>query len=308
MRDFRPLKALRPTTSPSTVARLAGAPMAVVRAVEREIGRAFGAWGAEVLSRLEPFIERQFAGGTRFDEHNVWSAFQIEVSVNGEVLEGAWDNMSKRSAKATRRLAPVPVPELLPDGDRMRAEWLREQTDLIRGTERFRRKVEAIIANPINEGLHPRALAAKLRKELGVEKRRAELIARDQTLKTYGRLQKERQLSAGIKRYRWVTSRDERVRHRHRDLDNTVHLWSEPPIVDARTGRRGHPGEDFQCRCNAAPVLDEPETQSTEVAVQARRERRAREAVERRERVAAERQRQVGILEALSAAAELLDR
>jgi uncharacterized protein with gpF-like domain len=50
------------------------------------------------------------------------------------------------------------------------------------------------------------------------------------------------------------------VRKRHRELgamseSGTVFKYSEPPIVDVRTGRRANPGEDFQCRCTANPII-----------------------------------------------------
>lgn len=62
----------------------------------------------------------------------------------------------------------------------------------------------------------------------------------------------------GIKRYMWISSRDERVRKRHKELDRTIHDWSDPPVVDPKTGRRCHPGEDYgPCRCTASPLVDD---------------------------------------------------
>lgn len=78
---------------------------------------------------------------------------------------------------------------------------------------------------------------------------RAELIARDQTMKLNGDLNHLRQTNLGIEKYTWRTSQDERVRPSHAVLDGRVFKWSDPPDV-------GHPGEDFQCRCTAEPVID----------------------------------------------------
>lgn len=78
---------------------------------------------------------------------------------------------------------------------------------------------------------------------------RAELIARDQTMKLNGDLNHLRQTNLGIAKYTWRTSHDERVRPSHAVLDGKVFKWSDPPDV-------GHPGEDFQCRCTAEPVID----------------------------------------------------
>ena len=90
-------------------------------------------------------------------------------------------------------------------------------------------------------------LAVELRERYGVSDSRASLIARDQTLKLNGTINKHRQTAVGIEQYKWSTSHDERVREAHRRLNNTIQKWSIPPEV-------GHPGEDYQCRCVAIPV------------------------------------------------------
>lgn len=100
----------------------------------------------------------------------------------------------------------------------------------------------------------------ELRKELqtrfGVTKSKADLLARDQTLKLNGQLTMTRQRNAGIKKYIWTTSRDERVRPMHEELDGTIQDWDAPPVV-SDDGRRCHPGDDYQCRCTPFPVLEE---------------------------------------------------
>jgi SPP1 gp7 family putative phage head morphogenesis protein len=76
------------------------------------------------------------------------------------------------------------------------------------------------------------------------------LIARDQTLKLNSAITKDRHIAAGISEYTWSTSLDDRVRPEHEALEGTKHSWDAPP-------EPGHPGEDFQCRCVAIPVIDE---------------------------------------------------
>ena len=38
--------------------------------------------------------------------------------------------------------------------------------------------------------------------------------------------------SAGVRRYVWVSSRDERVRDRHRELNGKTFSWKDAPEVD----------------------------------------------------------------------------
>jgi len=100
-------------------------------------------------------------------------------------------------------------------------------------------------------------LAAMLRERFEVGESRAKLIARDQVLKLNGQLTMLQQAQAGVTEYIWTTSRDERVRDGHEALDGKKFSWEDAPVVDEKTGRRAHPGTDFQCRCTAFPVMPE---------------------------------------------------
>jgi len=82
---------------------------------------------------------------------------------------------------------------------------------------------------------------------------RARLIARDQVAKLNGQLTKERQIDAGVDSYIWRTVGDERVRETHDAVDGQTFTWDSPP---GETDFN-HPGEDYQCRCTAEPILPE---------------------------------------------------
>jgi SPP1 gp7 family putative phage head morphogenesis protein len=96
--------------------------------------------------------------------------------------------------------------------------------------------------------------------EFGFARSRAKLIARDQTSKFNGSLNRIRQQQAGITEYRWSTSHDERVRGNpdgkypnarpsHWAREDKVFAWDKPPSD-------GHPGEPINCRCVALAVLN----------------------------------------------------
>lgn len=109
--------------------------------------------------------------------------------------------------------------------------------------------VKDILGNPSKTfGMQWRDIRDLLLDRGNVSESRAELIARDQTLKLNGAIAKANQEASGITRYMWSTSKDERVRPTHRALEGQVFAWASPPPV-------GHPGQDFQCRCVAMPVL-----------------------------------------------------
>ena len=116
-------------------------------------------------------------------------------------------------------------------------------------------RMKTIVSEGVRRGTRVGEISQALQEELGVSTRRASLIARDQTLKLFGEIAETQQRAAGIDEYTWSTSDDERVRDAHEELDGTLQKWSDPPVVDPRTGRRGHPGSDYQCRCVAIPVM-----------------------------------------------------
>lgn len=97
---------------------------------------------------------------------------------------------------------------------------------------------------------------ATLRKALvqdfAISDRRAKLIARDQTAKLNSDLNRIRQEQAGVTSYTWATSRDERVRDRHRRLDGKVFKWGE--ATGAENGLP--PGQPVNCRCIARGVVE----------------------------------------------------
>lgn len=99
-------------------------------------------------------------------------------------------------------------------------------------------------------------ITKEIQEQYGMGRRHARLIARDQTGKLYAKINQSRQEAAGVKEYIWICCMDGRERDAHRELHKTKHSWDNPPIVDKKTGRRCHPGEDYQCRCRAKPVID----------------------------------------------------
>jgi uncharacterized protein with gpF-like domain len=112
---------------------------------------------------------------------------------------------------------------------------------------------------------------------------RAELVARDQTMKLYGDLGQKRQESAGLTLYIWRTLSDERVvgnpagkyphgsegHHNHFIMDGKICKWSDPTVYadsidEAIAGKwkprtndmpKVHPGVEIQDRCYAEPVF-----------------------------------------------------
>lgn len=116
------------------------------------------------------------------------------------------------------------------------------------------RRVGRVLAEA-GSGTRVEDIAKSLRDATGATKSRAALIARDQVLTLNAEVTQARHAAAGITAYVWRTSRDERVRPAHKALEGKRVQHAEPPVVDPRTGRRAHAGQDFQCRCTQEPVI-----------------------------------------------------
>lgn len=110
-------------------------------------------------------------------------------------------------------------------------------------------KVETIVLRGVRAGTRHEVLREQIVKRLGVTRRRAALIARDQVSKLNGELSQLRQTALGLTEYIWRTVGDDAVREAHEDRDGQTFQWSSPPPD-------GHPGQPVNCRCSPEPVLD----------------------------------------------------
>lgn len=137
-------------------------------------------------------------------------------------------------------------------------DFTAENVALIKSIpQQFFDQVEQRVINGIRTGERHEQMVAEIEDRYEVSESRAKLIARDQTLKFYGELNASRQQALGVDSYIWRTVNDSRVRDDHAELDGTLQRWDDPPVISSRTGETGHPGDDYQCRCFADPVLDD---------------------------------------------------
>lgn len=137
------------------------------------------------------------------------------------------------------------------------ADFTREGVDLIQSmSSDYFDEIEAIVSDGFASGRRSTSIAKDINRRGEVSESRARFIARDQCAKLNGKLTQKRQEDLGVAQYIWRTSGDSRTRESHRELDGQTFRWDDPPVVDEHTGRRAHPGEDYQCRCRAEPDLD----------------------------------------------------
>jgi SPP1 gp7 family putative phage head morphogenesis protein len=196
---------------------------------------------------------------------------QIKAAVFGQdhsaAVRATAEATGAANAREAQRVLNIDVravqPGIAPEIDRFRRENVSLitsiQTDLLGD-------VDALVADAFTNGARVEELRAEILKRYDVTEARADLIARDQILKLHGRITQARQQSAGVLEYVWTTAGDERVRGNpngpyaksdrdHYRLDGKRFRWDAPPVINPKTGETAHPGQDFQCRCVAVPVL-----------------------------------------------------
>lgn len=147
----------------------------------------------------------------------------------------------------------------------------RENVSLIRATqEEFLQNTERVVFEGFRGGIRHEQIAQSI---LGqskdylerttrwtTAKNRAKVIARDQINKLNGQLNELRQEAAGLKKWRWRTVGDDRVRPEHRKCNGHVFTFRKNEAIDGSgvIKPRGslNPGQDIQCRCYAEPIFE----------------------------------------------------
>jgi uncharacterized protein with gpF-like domain len=91
-----------------------------------------------------------------------------------------------------------------------------------------------------------------------VYKNKAKNTALDQTRKTYQALSDQRMRDVGVTKYRWQHSGgSQQPRSYHRDeLNGQIFDLNDPPVIDKKTGERGHPGDAINCKCIKIPIIE----------------------------------------------------
>lgn len=164
----------------------------------------------------------------------------------------SWHSLGERLSLQLRRdLGNAPV------GERMRV-LLGEQVGLIQSipTEAAQRVHELTI-----KGLEDSTRAAEFAEEIHrtgeVTRSRATLIARTEVARTSTTLTQARAEAIGSTHYIWRTAHDSSVRPGHRAMEGKVCEWARPPaVIENGETMHFHPGQIWNCRCYAEPVLD----------------------------------------------------
>lgn len=99
-------------------------------------------------------------------------------------------------------------------------------------------------------------LINSIKNRYSVSENKAAFLARQETSLFLAKFREKRFADGGVRRYRWSTAGDERVRSSHAHLNGQVFSYDQPPITDPTTAARNNPGQDYNCRCVDIPVFE----------------------------------------------------
>lgn len=118
-------------------------------------------------------------------------------------------------------------------------------------------KMRQQLQDIVFDGYRNDKIEQMLVKEYGVDKRKVGFLAFNETNILVAKYRAYRFTKEGVTRYKWVTRGDSKVRPLHQELNGKICFYNDPPIIDAKTGQRGNPGEVYNCRCFDRPVVED---------------------------------------------------
>ena len=242
------------------------------RNIERQYTRALRALNADLTAQVErelrrPLIEAaKIEKGERTDAPadafaaGDWAGLRIRLGRitrrAGRIVDRFGDEIGEFNAGAISRILAIDLAREPAAVTAVLDAWRRENVSLISSlADRLHADVFATVREHTQKGTRVETLGRLIAERYSVSRSRANTIASDQVLKANGDLTRQRHAAAGVTRYAWSTSRDEKVRDMHAALEGRIFSWDDPPVTNER-GERNHPGGDILCRCNAIPVLD----------------------------------------------------
>lgn len=256
--------------------------------IDREYGRAINAYYALLASTIQSYLEqifdaptlyngektrinfdnakddflafiRKVFGRARDDFHGREQQFNLRDKV--ERIGNITTRLSEREWKrVVEKTLGINILDDYYSGEFYREQlhiWIDENVGLISTLpDELLGEMQGIVEEGFLNGRSNRDIVRDIQERFGVSRNKARFYATDQLSKLNADITRQQQTECGVEEYVWSSSRDQRVRDRHAQLDGTKHRWDTPPIVDVKTGRRAHPGEDYRCRCVALPVFN----------------------------------------------------
>lgn len=137
--------------------------------------------------------------------------------------------------------------------------WIKDFT--AKEITQLRKDVQASVFT----GNRYESMVKTIQKSYGVTENKAKFLARQETSLLMAKYKETRYVAAGVKDYKWgcvkmphqtkgAPYKPGDVRYGHGILEGKTFSWDAPPIVNDK-GERKNPGQDYNCRCFAIPIV-----------------------------------------------------
>lgn len=154
------------------------------------------------------------------------------------------------------------TPTLTPEQrQRIAADWQNNLDLWIKdfASEEIVRLRESV-QQAVLKGNRYESIVKSIQESYGVTSNKAKFLARQETNLLMAKFKETRYEAAGVHEYRWrcvAGSKLHPVRPAHKALDGKIFRFDNPPITTAagEPARRNNPGEDYNCRCYAIPIV-----------------------------------------------------
>ena len=123
-------------------------------------------------------------------------------------------------------------------------------------TEEQMIKMRDVVGVMAQEGKSTKDIAEYIQRQFGESQRHSQFLARNETAIATSSYLSAKYESEGFTSFKWHTILDRRERPLHHELNGKVFRFDNPPIIDARTGQKGLPGQTYNCRCTFSPYVD----------------------------------------------------
>ena len=126
-------------------------------------------------------------------------------------------------------------------------------------TESEIKNLRKAVTKNVKSGIRYEEIIKDIQERYGVSKSKAKFLARQETNLLTTELSMQRAKKAGATHYIWrnvIGSSNHPVRASHKALNGKKIAFDNPPVVDQKTGRKAHAGQDFNCRCFQEVIIE----------------------------------------------------
>ncbi|MBO9332895.1 phage head morphogenesis protein [Achromobacter xylosoxidans] len=225
-----------------------------LKRVAQNVGRIINAFPPDEPNAVPPMTAVLNAYAETLTEWARATALQMVTDVNRRDRDAFMARARDLSAGLRQELRNA-------ETGRVMRQLMAEQVDLIKSIPiEAAKRVHVLTSEALLDSTRAAEIAKEIMRSGEVAESRALLIARTEVARTAAKLAEARAQAVGSTHYIWRTSGDSDVRAGHRHMNGKVFAWADPPMVNEGTDKRPvwmrhHPGEIWNCRCYAEPIL-----------------------------------------------------